>query len=64
MTKDILITRIQELSNAITESSANFQRVKAEMDNIVNNHNSLIGRLEEAKELHQKIEKSESIVGA
>jgi len=59
MTKDILSARIQELSASINESAETFQRLKAQLDNITTNHNSLVGRLEEAKDMYQKLEKSE-----
>ncbi len=60
MTKDILDARIKELSQAIIESADNFQKLKSQLDNIANNHNTLVGRLEEANEMYKKFEKSES----
>lgn len=61
MTKDILDARIQELLKNLNESSETFQRLKTQIDNVTNNHNSLVGRLEEAKDMHKKLCDSENI---
>jgi len=60
MTKDILEVRMKELVAALNESAENFQRLKTQIDNVTNNHNSLVGRLEEVKEMYGKLDKSES----
>lgn len=60
MTKDILEARIKELSEAITEHFESCQKVKAQLDNMVNHHNVLVGRLEETKEMYKKFDTNEA----
>lgn len=61
MTKEILLTRIQELAKQVNESLENHQRIRVALENATNSHNALIGRFDEAKELYQKIEKEEQV---
>lgn len=60
MTKDILEERMKELLNLINKSAENFQILKAQIENATNNHNTLVGRFEEAKALYEKFDSSES----
>jgi len=60
MTKEMLGERIQELSKALNESGETVNRLRANLEMAINNHNALIGRYEEAKDLYQKLEKNES----
>lgn len=59
MTKDILKGRTRELAKAVEESLENHQRIKVALDNATNNHHVLVGRLNEATELHQKFSGNE-----
>jgi hypothetical protein len=60
MTKDILEARMKELLNLINKSAENFQILKAQVENATNNHNTLVGRFEEAKALYEKFDSPES----
>lgn len=60
MTKDILEARMKELLNLINKSAENFQILKAQVENATNNHNTLVGRFEEAKALYEKFDLPES----
>ena len=51
---------MKELLNLINKSAENFQILKAQIENATNNHNTLVGRFEEAKALHEKFDSSES----
>ena len=57
--KQILLTRIQDLSKAIAESAENHQRLKVSLDSATNSHNALVGRLDEARYLYQELENKE-----
>lgn len=59
MTKDILLGRIQELLKAVNDSAESHQRLKTQIDMATNQHNALVGRLEEAKEIYEQFEKNE-----
>lgn len=63
MTKEMLLARIQELAKQVNESLENYQRIRTDLENSANAHNSLVGRFEEAKEMYQKMEKEEQKEG-
>ena len=59
MIKELLLKRIQELSNSVNESAKNYQNIRTTLENATNNHNILLGRLEETKELYHAMGQSE-----
>jgi hypothetical protein len=59
MLKELLIKRIQELSNIVNESAANYQSIRTTLENATNNHNLILGRLSEVKELYEISEERE-----
>jgi hypothetical protein len=64
MTKDFLLEHIKELEKLVTVSADNYNRLKVNLDNSMNAHNVLIGRLTEATELYREMEKPDKPVVA
>lgn len=59
MTKDDAVVRVQELSKEVAESMENHQRIRVALDNATSAHNALVGRLNEATDLYNKLNKEE-----
>jgi len=59
MTKDIQAIRVQELTKEVACSLENHQRIRVDLDNATSAHNALVGRLNEATDLYNKLDKEE-----
>ena len=53
--KENLAERIQLLTKLVNESNTNYQQTKLTLETIANNHNMLVGRLSETKELYEVV---------
>jgi len=56
-----LANRIEELTKLISESVDNHNRIKSALDNSTNYHNSLLGRLDELKAFHKRMEEQKEL---